>query len=129
MNNRSGKVTRSPCARAGNAPACFFNISCGRSSLPNTDALFSVLSDASDPTGLIHLVHEHEAGRAAVDDWRVSLHEAGHVVVGRSLGMEVGGVTIVEGPDYGGLTWGPQGNAARLSSADENLIFVRKSSR
>jgi hypothetical protein len=57
--------------------------------------------------------------RSELDDWRVGLHEAGHVVVGRALGSEVGGVTIVEGPDYGGLTWGPKGNSSRLSSVDE----------
>jgi hypothetical protein len=55
--------------------------------------------------------------RSALDDWRVSLHEGGHVIVGRALGSQVGGVTIVEGPDYGGLTWGPTGNASHLSSA------------
>jgi hypothetical protein len=59
-------------------------------------------------------------GRSPIDDWRIALHEAGHVVVGRVLGEEVGGVTIVEGPDYGGLTWGPQGNSARLSSTEKS---------
>jgi hypothetical protein len=57
--------------------------------------------------------------RSSVDDWRVALHEAGHVVVGRALGMEVGGVTIIQGPDFSGLTWGPKGNSARLSSVEE----------
>jgi hypothetical protein len=60
-------------------------------------------------------------GRSPLDDWRTALHEAGHVVVGRVLGEEVGGVTIVEGPDYGGLTWGPQGNSARLSNEKADL--------
>jgi hypothetical protein len=60
-----------------------------------------------------------DAGRSELDDWRTALHEAGHVVVGRALGSEVGGVTIVEGPDYGGLTWGPNGNSSRLSSVEE----------
>jgi hypothetical protein len=57
--------------------------------------------------------------RSEIDDWRTALHEAGHVVVGRALGEEVGGCTIIEGPDYGGLTWGPKGNSSRLSSVDE----------
>jgi hypothetical protein len=47
--------------------------------------------------------------RSALDDRRTAIHEAGHVVVGRALGMEVGGCTIVEGPDFAGLTWGPAG--------------------
>ena len=58
-------------------------------------------------------------GRSAADDWRTALHESGHVVVGRALGSEVGGVTIIPCETYGGLTWGPAGNSARLSSLDE----------
>jgi hypothetical protein len=61
---------------------------------------------------------EPVAVRSPVDDWRIALHEAGHVVVGRALGEQVGGVTIVAGPDFGGLTWGPLGNSARLSATD-----------
>jgi hypothetical protein len=64
--------------------------------------------------------------RSTAVDWRVALHEAGHVVVGRCLGMEVGGVTINEGPDFGGLTWGPQGNTARLSSVKEEPSLCEK---
>jgi hypothetical protein len=48
------------------------------------------------------------AGRSVVDDWRVALHESGHVVVGRALGEEVAGVTIVPSGNYSGLTWGPK---------------------
>jgi hypothetical protein len=33
-----------------------------------------------------------------------------YVVVGRALGEEVGGVTIIPGPDFDGLTFGPKGN-------------------
>jgi hypothetical protein len=57
--------------------------------------------------------------RSAIDARQTCLHEAGHCVVGSVLGEEVGGCTIVEGPDYGGLIWGPEGNSARLSSVDE----------
>jgi hypothetical protein len=57
--------------------------------------------------------------RSELDDWRTALHEGGHTVVGRALGAEIGGCTIIEGPDYGGLTWGPTGNSSRLSSVDE----------
>jgi hypothetical protein len=91
-----------------------------RISIPIPDAPVSC-PPASDSTGtLIHRANEHEgAGRSELDDWRISLHEAGHVVVGRALGEEVGGVTIIPGPDFGGLTWGPKGNSSRLSSLDE----------
>jgi hypothetical protein len=81
------------------------------------DTVFSV-PFSSDSIGRV-LPHEDMAGRSELDDWRIALHEAGHTVVGRALGEEVGGVTIVEGPDYGGLTWGPKGNSSRLSSVDE----------
>jgi hypothetical protein len=58
-------------------------------------------------------------GRSELDDWRTALHESGHVVVGRALGSDVGGVTIIPSETYGGLTWGPAGNSARLNSVDE----------
>jgi hypothetical protein len=64
--------------------------------------------------------------RSELDDWRVSLHEGGHTVVGRALGSEVGGCTIIEGPDFSGKTWGPLGNSARLSSVDEQPDLCEK---
>jgi hypothetical protein len=66
------------------------------------------------------------AVRSKADTWRTALHEAGHCVVGRVLGEEVGGCTIVAGPDYGGLTWGPSGNSARLSWADDEPDLCEK---
>jgi hypothetical protein len=63
--------------------------------------------------------HEHEIGRSAVDDWRTSVHEASHCVVGRALGQEVAGCTIVPGDDYAGLTWGPAFDPSMLSTEDE----------
>jgi hypothetical protein len=64
------------------------------------------------------------AGRSAVDDWRVALHEAGHTVVGRSLGEEVAGVTIIPSGNYGGLTWGPKYVRSEFdgSSADDAVV-------
>lgn len=58
-------------------------------------------------------------GRSPTDSWRVALHEAGHVAIGRVLGSEVGGVTIVPGDDYAGLTWGPENPGTKLSNADD----------
>jgi hypothetical protein len=92
----------------------------GGSSILYPDAALFPNVAASDSTGLISRSNEHdEAGRSELDSWRVSLHEAGHTVVGRALGSEVGGVTIIEGPDFSGKTCGPAGNSARLSSVDE----------
>ncbi|MEZ5822308.1 MAG: hypothetical protein R3D82_16040 [Xanthobacteraceae bacterium] len=44
--------------------------------------------------------------------WKTAVHEAGHVVCARYLGIEVGGVTIIPGPGYNGLTWGPDSQRA-----------------
>ena len=43
-------------------------------------------------------------------DARIAQHEAAHLTVGRVLGAEFGGATIVENTDlgYGGLCWGPK---------------------
>jgi ATP-dependent Zn protease len=57
--------------------------------------------------------------RSAKDDWRMALHESGHVIVARVLGVEIGGVTIVPGPTYGGLTWGPAYERSELSDNDQ----------
>jgi hypothetical protein len=92
----------------------------GGSSILNPDAALFPNVAASDSTGLISRSREQdEVGRSELDSWRVALHEAGHTVVGRALGSEVGGVTIIEGPDFSGKTWGPAGNSSRLSSIDE----------
>ncbi len=45
--------------------------------------------------------------------WRTAIHEAGHVCCSRYLNLEVAGSTIVEGPSYSGVTWGP-GSARAL---------------
>ena len=47
-------------------------------------------------------------GRTEDDDQRIAIHEACHAVAARSLGHEVGGVTVNPDPDRGsaGLCWG-----------------------
>jgi hypothetical protein len=68
---------------------------------------------------------EAPTARSAADDWRVSLHEAGHVIVGRVLGSELGGVTIIPSETYGGLTWGPNHFKSGFdSAADDDDIVV-----
>jgi hypothetical protein len=88
--------------------------------LPNPDAPVSC-PPASDSIGLINRADEHEdgAGRSAEDDWRIALHEAGHVVTHLVLGDEICGVTIFPDAECAGRTWGPQGvRAAALWNAD-----------
>jgi hypothetical protein len=52
--------------------------------------------------------------------WRTSVHECGHVVTELLLGIEVAGTTIVPGPGYSGLTWGPQATRARRGKAEHD---------
>ena len=49
--------------------------------------------------------------------WRTSIHEAGHVVCSRYQNIELAGSTIVEGPGYSGLTWGPGSQRALRGKA------------
>jgi hypothetical protein len=56
-----------------------------------------------------------EAGR----DRRTAIHEASHCVVGRALGQEIAGCTIVPDDDYAGLTWGPAFDRSMLSNENE----------
>jgi hypothetical protein len=68
---------------------------------------------------------EHPAARAdsPVDVgarsqlWRTAVHEAGHCVTDRLLGFTVAGVTVVAGPGYAGLTWGPASTRALRGKA------------
>ena len=43
-------------------------------------------------------------------DRRIAIHEASHCVVGRALGADIGGVTIVADGKFAGKVWGPDGN-------------------
>jgi hypothetical protein len=45
-------------------------------------------------------------GRKEDEDERIAVHEAGHVVAGRLLGHEIGGVTVNPASGYEGLCWG-----------------------
>jgi hypothetical protein len=78
----------------------------GSSPIPNPDAAVSC-PPVSDPTDSVCTQHANGVGRSAAHDLRIALHESGHVVVGRALGQEIGGVTIIPSETYGGLTWGP----------------------
>lgn len=57
----------------------------------------------------------HEAGRSPL--WRTAIHEASHIVASRFLNLDVAGSTLVEGPDYAGLTWGPGSKRALRGKA------------
>jgi hypothetical protein len=57
--------------------------------------------------------------RSVLDDWRTALHEAGHCGIGRSLGQDVAGCSIVPGATFGGMTWGPQHDRSMLSLDNE----------
>jgi hypothetical protein len=84
--------------------------------LPNPDAPVSCPS-ASDSTGsFIDQANEHEtAGRSPEDDWRIALHESGHVVTHLVNNNVIEGCTIVPDGESAGRTWGPK--AAHAAAA------------
>jgi hypothetical protein len=65
--------------------------------------------------------------------WRTGIHEAGHICASRFQNLDVAGATLVEGPDYQGLTWSSgskralRGKAAydRDGSAAHDAVAVR----
>jgi hypothetical protein len=52
-------------------------------------------------------------------NYRIAVHEGGHVIVARAIGAPVAGCTIVPGKNYSGLTWGPTGDPSKYGSTDE----------
>jgi hypothetical protein len=59
-----------------------------------------------------------EAVRSKADDWRIAVHEAGHVLIHRIYGNEVS-VTIVPDAECSGKTWWPEGvDAAAVWAPD-----------
>ena len=51
-------------------------------------------------------------------DHRIAIHEASHCVVGRALGAEIGGVTIVANGKFAGRVWGPGGDQFLSDGSD-----------
>lgn len=74
-----------------------------------------------------------DLNRSDNDIWRTAIHESGHIGASRFLNLDVAGSTLVEGPGYTGLTWGPEskralrGNAAYDSddNAAHDAVAVR----
>jgi hypothetical protein len=64
-------------------------------------------------------------GRTEDEDERVAVHEAGHVVAGRLLGHEVGGVTVTKANGYEGLCWGV-GHTQAFAQGRGDASDVRK---
>jgi len=56
--------------------------------------------------------------------FRVGCHEGGHITASRFLDLEVAGSTLVEGPDYSGLTWHSGSKRARRGKAAGDVIAV-----
>jgi hypothetical protein len=73
--------------------------------------------DGRSPTGLA-CRESSEAGRSKADDWRIAVHEAGHVLIHRIYGNEVS-VAIVPDAECSGKTWWPEGvDAAAVWAPD-----------
>jgi hypothetical protein len=54
-------------------------------------------------------------------DWRIAVHESGHVVCARYFDLTVGGSTIVASGKTGGLTWGASEHLDR-AAFDETAV-------
>ena len=54
-------------------------------------------------------------------DYRIAIHEAGHVTVGRALGQLIGGTTIEPGENYSGATWGINSDPSSFFSSEETI--------
>jgi hypothetical protein len=100
-------VKKAPSSCDGDAPARFLQRGAGASAV-DTRAFQSLTSGGY---------------RSTAETRRIAVHEAGHCVAGRALGNEIGGATIVAGPDYGGLTWGPLGGPEGLRGGLEKSIL------
>lgn len=69
------------------------------------------------------------SGRSATRMRRIAVHEAAHAVVGRALDSPLGGATIVEGADYGGMVWGPRGGPDKFSEGVGNSLTLFRQAR
>jgi hypothetical protein len=49
--------------------------------------------------------------------WRTAIHESSHIVSSRFQNLDVAGSSLVEGPSYLGLTWGPGSKRALRGKA------------
>jgi hypothetical protein len=71
-----------------------------------------------------------DAGRSPEQVRRIAIHEASHAVASRALDRELGGATIKSGPDYGGMVWGPKGDARKnYSEGLERTLNLYASAR
>ena len=78
-----------------------------------------IAADAPSPKSNSNATTPPARSEAAL--WRTACHEAGHVVCDRLLDIEIAGTTVVEGPAYSGLAWGPQSTRAlRGKAAHDN---------
>jgi hypothetical protein len=81
----------------------------GGSQFVNSDMVSSVsVSDACAGLVIANAVTGAGTGRSAEDDWRVAVHEGGHVLIHRFFSNEVS-ATIVPDAEYSGKVWWPEG--------------------
>jgi hypothetical protein len=61
--------------------------------------------------------HTLNSDTASSPNWRTAVHEASHICASRFQNLDVAGSTLVEGPDYQGLTWSPGSKRALRGKA------------
>jgi hypothetical protein len=97
----------------------------------STDERLAASRAAECAVGQVGPAGETLSARSPI--WRTGVHEAGHICVSRFYDLDVAGSTLVEGPDYQGLTWSSgskralRGKAAydRDGSAAHDAVAVR----
>jgi hypothetical protein len=82
----------------------------------NKGSLASPLSCLRDDAAGARPVMSCEAG-AVLAVSPIAIHESGHTIVSRFLGLPLGGVTIVPTDEYGGLTFGPGADSLNVTRA------------
>jgi hypothetical protein len=77
------------------------------SSIPNPGAEVSSVSSASVSIGAVcdDIANAITGGAHLWPIWRTAIHEGSHICAARIQNLDVAGSTLVEGPDYQGLTW------------------------
>jgi hypothetical protein len=89
--------------------------------ISSTGALASCVAVAERPVSVEGQPSAPAATRSLEMTFRISVHEAGHVVCARYFDLPVGGSTIVASGRTGGLTWGASEQLDR-AAFDESAV-------
>jgi hypothetical protein len=89
----------------------------GRSIILNPDAVGLSVPSAPGSIGPVCVVANATDGTGCSPLWRTAIHEGSHICASRFQNLDVAGSTLIEGPDYQGLTWSPGSKRALRGKA------------